>query len=77
MGKMRNGHESSVGKSERRRSLGRTRHRWEDNIRIDVREIGWECVDWIYLAQDKGPVAGCCEHGNEPSGSIKGREFLD
>jgi hypothetical protein len=34
-------------------------------------------VDWIHLAQDRGPVAGSCEHGNEPSVSIKGGEFLD
>jgi hypothetical protein len=40
-------------------------------------EIGWKVEDWIYLDQDRGPVAGCCEHGNEPSGSIKGGEFLD
>jgi len=27
--------------------------RWEDNIRMDIREIGWECVDWIHLDQDR------------------------
>jgi hypothetical protein len=32
-------------------------------------------VDWTHLAQD-GPMAGCAEHGNEPSGSIKGEEFF-
>jgi hypothetical protein len=42
-----------VGKSERKRPLGRPRRRWEDNIRIDVREIGWEGVDWTHLAQDR------------------------
>jgi hypothetical protein len=42
------------------------RRRWEDNIRMDLREIEWEGVDWIHLAQDRGPVAGSCEHGNEP-----------
>jgi len=46
-------------------------------IRIDVREVGWEGVDWIHLAQDRGPVAGSCEHGNELSLSIKGVEFID
>jgi hypothetical protein len=44
---------------------------------MDFREIGWDGVDWIHLAQDKGPVAGCFEHGNEPSDSIKDGEFLD
>jgi hypothetical protein len=34
-------------------------------------------VDWMHLAQDRGSVAGCCEHGNESSGSIKVGEFLD
>jgi hypothetical protein len=29
-------------------------------------------VEWIHVAQDKGGLAGCCEHGNEPSSSIKG-----
>jgi hypothetical protein len=43
---------------------------------MDRREIGFGGVDWIHLAQD-GQVAGSCEHGNEPSGSIKCREFLD
>jgi len=39
-----------VGKPEGRRPFGRTRTRWEDNSRLDLREIGWEDVDWIYLA---------------------------
>jgi hypothetical protein len=33
-------------------------------------------VDWVHLAQDKGPVVGPCENGNETSGSIKGGEFV-
>jgi hypothetical protein len=33
--------------------LGRTRRSWEDNIKMDVREIGWSGVDWINLAQDR------------------------
>jgi hypothetical protein len=32
--------------------FGRPRHRWEDNIRMDLREIGWEVADWIHLVQD-------------------------
>jgi hypothetical protein len=38
---------------------------------MDLREIGWDGVDWIELAQDKAPVEGSCEHGEEPSGSFK------
>jgi hypothetical protein len=41
-----------VGKSEGRRPLGRPRRRWEDT-RMDLREIGWEAVDLLHLAQDK------------------------
>ena len=36
-----------VGKPERRRLLGRPRRRWEDNIRMDLREVGCGCVDWM------------------------------
>jgi hypothetical protein len=42
-----------VGKPEGRRPLGRPRHRWEDNIRMDLGEIGFGDVDWIRLAQDR------------------------
>jgi hypothetical protein len=42
-----------VGKLEGRRSLGRFKHRWEDNIKMDLREIGFGDVDWIRLAQDR------------------------
>jgi hypothetical protein len=40
-----------VGKSERKIPLGRPRHRCEDNIRMDLRKIGWEGVDWMHQAQ--------------------------
>jgi len=46
-GEMRNVYKILVGKSEGKRPLGRPRHRWEDNIRMDLREIRWEGVDWI------------------------------
>jgi hypothetical protein len=42
-----------VGKPEGKRPLVRPRHRWEDGIRMDVREIGWGSVEWIQLAQDR------------------------
>jgi hypothetical protein len=42
-----------VGKPEGKRPLGRTRRRWEDGIRMDLKEIGLGCVDWIRLAQDR------------------------
>jgi hypothetical protein len=42
-----------VGKPEGKRPLGRPRHRWEDNIRMDLQEVGSGGVDWIGLAQDR------------------------
>ena len=42
-----------VGKPEGTRPLGRPRHRWVDNIRMDLQELGWGYVDWIGLAQDR------------------------
>jgi hypothetical protein len=42
-----------VGKPEEKRPLGRYRRRREDNIRMDLREIGWGGMDWIDLAQDR------------------------
>jgi hypothetical protein len=42
-----------MGKPEGKRPLERPRHRWEDGIRMDLREIGWGSVDWMQLAQDK------------------------
>jgi hypothetical protein len=52
-GEIRNAYKILVGKPERKRPLGRPRRRWEDNIRMDLREIGWEVVDWIYLVQGR------------------------
>jgi hypothetical protein len=43
-----------AGKPEGKRPLERPRRRWEDGIRMDLREIGWERVEWIQLAQDRG-----------------------
>jgi hypothetical protein len=42
-----------MGKPEGKRPLERPRRRWEDGIRMDLREIGWRSVDWIQLAQDR------------------------
>jgi hypothetical protein len=53
MGGERKVHKVLVGKPEGKRPLGRPRRRWEDGVRMDLREIGLGCVDWIRLAQDK------------------------
>jgi hypothetical protein len=42
-----------VGKPEGKRTLGRPRRRWEDNIRMDLQEVGFGGMDWIWLAQDR------------------------
>ena len=42
-----------VGKSEGKRPLGRPRLRWEDNIKMDLQEVGYGVLDWIDLAQDR------------------------
>jgi hypothetical protein len=42
-----------VRKPDRKRILGRPKRKWEDNIKFDLRGIGWEVVDWIHLAQDR------------------------
>jgi hypothetical protein len=52
MGERRGAYTALVGKPEGRRPLGRPRHRWEDNIKMDLREVGWG-IDWIDLAQDR------------------------
>jgi hypothetical protein len=65
------GEKSNVGKPEENRPLGRTRRRFVDNIKMDLREIGCGGMDWSDLAQEWGPVEGSCEHGNEPSGCVK------
>jgi hypothetical protein len=66
-----------IGKLEVRRPLERYRHRWKDNIRLNIREIVWGRCGLDESGTGLGPVADSCEDGNEPSGSIKGGEFLD
>jgi hypothetical protein len=49
----RNAYRILVGKSERKNPLESSRRRWVYNIKIDLREIGWDGMDWIDLARDK------------------------
>jgi hypothetical protein len=53
MGEVRGTYNILVGRSEGRRPLGRPWRRWENNIKMDLREIGFGDVDWIHLAQDR------------------------
>jgi hypothetical protein len=52
-GEDRGVHRVLVGKPEEKRSLGRPRHRWEDNIKIDLQKVGGGCGDWMDFAQDR------------------------
>jgi hypothetical protein len=53
MGEKMNAYRTLVRKPEGKRPLGKTRHRWMDNINMDFREIGWDSVDWIDTTQDR------------------------
>ena len=53
MEQTRNAYRVLVGKPEGKRSLGRPRRRWEDNIKMDLREVGCDPRDWIALAEDR------------------------
>jgi len=53
IGERRGVYRALVGKPERRRSLGRPRHRWEDNIKMNLQEVGCGVMDWIELAHDR------------------------
>jgi hypothetical protein len=53
MGEGRNMYRVLVGNPEGKRLLGRPRRRWEDGIKMDLRETGWGDVEWIHLDQDR------------------------
>ncbi|KAJ4436519.1 hypothetical protein ANN_16550 [Periplaneta americana] len=53
MGESRNAYRVLVGRPEGKRPSGRPRRRWEDNIKMDLREVGYDARDWINLAQDR------------------------
>jgi hypothetical protein len=53
MGERRGAYRALVGKPEGGRPLGRPRRRKEDNIKMDLREVGWRGLDWISLAQNR------------------------
>ena len=53
MGEGRSMYRVLVGKPEGKRLLGRPRHKWEDNIKMDLKEVGCGGMDWVKLAQDR------------------------
>jgi hypothetical protein len=76
IGERRNAYKILIGRCKGKRQLGRPRFRWVDNIRMDLREVGWEGVDWIHL-EGLGLVAGSCECNTKPLGFMKGSEFVE
>jgi len=66
-----------VGKPEGERPLGRHAHRWEDNIKMDLQEVGCGGHGLDRAGSGWGQVAGTCECRDEPLGSIKCGEFYD
>jgi hypothetical protein len=66
-----------VGKPEGKRPLGRSRLRWEDNIKMNLQEVRCGGCGLDGAGSGQGQVAGTCECGNDPSGSIKWGLFLD
>jgi hypothetical protein len=53
IGEKRNAYRILVGTPEGKRLLGRPGPIWDDNIKMDLREMEWDDIDWIHLAQDK------------------------
>jgi ribosome biogenesis protein Nip4 len=66
-----------VGKPEGKRPLVTPRRRLEDNIRMDLREIGREVVDWRHMIEVRHKWRVLVNTVNEPSSSRRGRKFLD
>ena len=66
-----------VGKPEGKRPLGRPSRRLEGNIKMDLHEVGCGGYGLDRADSGEGQVAGTCECGNEPSGSLKCGEFFD
>jgi hypothetical protein len=78
MGERRGAYRALVGRPEGRRPLGRPRRRWEDNIKMDLREVGWGGGHGLdQSGSGEGQIASSRECGYEPSGSIKCGEFLE
>ena len=62
MEKRRGAYSVFVGKPEGKRSLGKHRHRWQDNIKMDIQEVGWGDMNWIDLAQNKTFINAVMNH---------------
>lgn len=70
-----NANMSLVRRPERKTLIGKIKHKWKDNIKIDLREVCWKIVDCNHRLGDR-PVVSSYENGNEYSGSIKSGQFV-
>jgi hypothetical protein len=77
MGERRGAYRALLGKPEGRRPLGRPRRRWEDNVKMFLREVAWGGHRLGRSGSGQGEVESSCECDNEPSHYIKCGEFLD
>jgi len=77
MGEGRGVYRVLMGKPEGKRPLGRPRCRWEDNIKMDLQEVGCGGMDWIELAQDRDGWRALVNAVMNLRGYIKCGEFLD
>jgi len=77
MGERRGVYRALVGKPEGKRQLERPRRIWKNNINMELQDEGWGGHGPDRAGSGQGQVAGTCECGNEPSGSINCGEFLD
>jgi hypothetical protein len=67
-----------VGIPEEKRQLERPRHRWEEDIKMELQEVGWGGMDWINLVQDTNRCwVLVCDCDDKHSSSLKCNEFLD
>jgi hypothetical protein len=74
MAELKNAYKSLIGNPYVKGPLGRPSRTWEDNIQMDLKEMGFVGVYGVHLSEDG---ASCCENRNESLGSMIGGEFLD
>ncbi|KAJ4444752.1 hypothetical protein ANN_06549 [Periplaneta americana] len=77
MGESRNAYRVLVGRPEEKRPLGRPRRRWEDNIKMDLREVGYDDKDWINLAQDRDLWRAYVRTGMNLRGFLKASKLFE
>jgi hypothetical protein len=77
MGESRGVYRVLVGKPEEMKPRGRPRRRWEDNIKMDLQEMGFGDMDLVELAQDRDRWQALVNAVMKSSGSMECREFID